>query len=149
MDADVSSTDMTGDGGTCTDGCNSLFIGGLSFSSSEDAARSYLQSVFPNASNVRIPPNKDIRGQIKGIAFVEFGSSAEADVALNQANGLQLDDRNLQVKKSDTRSNDDFDESDMIACMNSYIEYLYEKKWAIIQLNLYDDFKDQARKVLG
>ena len=88
-----------GGGGPGGDDATSLFIGGLSYDSTEDAVRSYLQNLFPNASRISIPPNRENPGQIKGMAFVDFGSSADVDAAMNQANGLSFDGRDLKVSK--------------------------------------------------
>ncbi|CAH2248194.1 nucleolin isoform X1 [Pelobates cultripes] len=64
-----------------------LFVKNIPYSTtSED-----LQEIFENAKEVRLPSGND--GSSKGIAYVEFGSEAEADKALEEKQGTEIDGR--------------------------------------------------------
>ncbi|XP_063298923.1 nucleolin [Pelobates fuscus] len=64
-----------------------LFVKNIPYSTtSED-----LQEIFENAKEVRLPSGND--GSSKGIAYVEFNSEAEADKALEEKQGTEIDGR--------------------------------------------------------
>ncbi|KAM8954263.1 nucleolin isoform 2-T2 [Pelodytes ibericus] len=64
-----------------------LFVKNIPYSTtSED-----LQEIFENAKEIRVPTGND--GSSKGIAYVEFNSEAEADKALEEKQGAELEGR--------------------------------------------------------
>ncbi len=75
-----------------------LFVGGLSYSTSNDR----LREVFSEAGTVEsatIVMDRDT-GRSRGFGFVEMATEAEADAAVNRFNGKDLDGRQLKVEKA-------------------------------------------------
>ena len=75
-----------------------LFVGGLSFSTSNDR----LRELFAEAGNVEsavVVTDRDT-GRSRGFGFVEMSTVAEADQAISQFNGKDLDGRQLRVEKA-------------------------------------------------
>jgi RNA recognition motif-containing protein len=73
-----------------------LFVGGLAFSTSSER----LREVFEQAGTVEsatVVMDRD-SGQSRGFGFVEMATSAEADAAVKQFNGQQVDGRMLKVE---------------------------------------------------
>jgi RNA recognition motif-containing protein len=75
-----------------------LFIGGLSFSTSTDT----LRETFAQAGHVESAAVVTDRatGQSRGFGFVEMATAAEADQAIAQFNGKELDGRQIRVEKA-------------------------------------------------
>jgi len=75
-----------------------LFIGGLAFSTSTER----LRETFAQAGQVEsaaVVTDRDT-GQSRGFGFVEMSTVAEADEAIAQFNGKDLDGRQLRVEKA-------------------------------------------------
>jgi cold-inducible RNA-binding protein len=75
-----------------------LFIGGLSFSTTTER----LRETFEQAGQVEsaaVVTDRDT-GQSRGFGFVEMSTTAEADQAIAQFNGKDLDGRQLRVEKA-------------------------------------------------
>jgi RNA recognition motif-containing protein len=75
-----------------------LFVGGLSFSTSNER----LREVFAATGTVEsaaVVTDRDT-GRSRGFGFVEMASSEEADRAIAQFNGKDLDGRQLRVEKA-------------------------------------------------
>ena len=75
-----------------------LFIGGLSFSTSTER----LREVFAGAGQVEsaaVVTDRDT-GRSRGFGFVEMATSEEADQAILQFNGKDLDGRQLRVERA-------------------------------------------------
>jgi len=75
-----------------------LFVGGLSFSTSNDR----LREVFSEAGQVEsavVVTDRDT-GRSRGFGFVEMATAEEADQAVARLNGRELDGRSLKVEKS-------------------------------------------------
>jgi RNA recognition motif-containing protein len=75
-----------------------LFIGGLSFSTSTER----LRETFAAAGEVEsaaVVTDRDT-GRSRGFGFVEMSTSEEADRAIAQFNGKDLDGRQLRVEKA-------------------------------------------------
>ncbi|NXQ03380.1 NUCL protein, partial [Vidua macroura] len=68
-----------------------LFLKNLPYRITEDDIR----EVFENASEVRIVLNKD--GSSKGMAYVEFKTEAEADKALEEKQGTEIEGRAVVI----------------------------------------------------
>jgi cold-inducible RNA-binding protein len=75
-----------------------LFIGGLAFSTSTER----LREVFAAAGQVESAAVVTDRetGRSRGFGFVEMASAEEADQAIAQFNGKDLDGRQLRVEKA-------------------------------------------------
>ena len=77
---------------------NKLFIGGLSYGTTEEA----LQNAFAQAGNVvsaKIIMDR-ATNRSKGFGFVEMGSDEEAQAALDMWNGKDLDGRTIRVSEA-------------------------------------------------
>lgn len=75
-----------------------LFIGGLAFSTSTER----LREVFSAAGQVESAAVVTDRetGRSRGFGFVEMATTEEADQAIAQFNGKDLDGRQLRVEKA-------------------------------------------------
>src|SRR5882724_10619078 len=75
-----------------------LFIGGLAFSTSTER----LREVFTAAGQVESAAVVTDRetGRSRGFGFVEMATAEEADQAIAQLNGKDLDGRQLRVEKA-------------------------------------------------
>jgi cold-inducible RNA-binding protein len=75
-----------------------LFIGGLAFSTSTER----LREVFAAAGQVESAAVVTDRetGHSRGFGFVEMATAEEADQAITQFNGKDLDGRQLRVEKA-------------------------------------------------
>jgi cold-inducible RNA-binding protein len=79
-----------------------LFIGGLSFSTSTER----LREVFAAAGQVEsaaVVTDRDT-GRSRGFGFVEMATMEEAERAIAQFNGKDLDGRQLRVEKASAPS---------------------------------------------
>jgi RNA recognition motif-containing protein len=75
-----------------------LYVGGLSYSTTEDS----LQGLFSQVGmveSVKIIMDRDT-GRSKGFAFVEMGSDEEADNAINTYNGKEFEGRRITVSEA-------------------------------------------------
>lgn len=83
---------------THTQVAKKLYVGGLSYDTTEDA----LREAFGQAGQVStVAIIKDrVSGRSKGFGFVEFDNDAEAQAAINLWNGKELDGRQLTVNEA-------------------------------------------------
>jgi len=72
-----------------------LYIGNLSYSTTEDDLRSLFFQAG-TVTSVTLIKDRD-SGQSKGFAFVEMGNQAEAQKAISMFNGHNMGDRELRV----------------------------------------------------
>ncbi|MGI8858229.1 MAG: RNA recognition motif domain-containing protein [Thermomicrobiales bacterium] len=79
----------------------SLYVGGLPYSTTEDAIRTLFSEVG-DISSVRLIMDRET-GQSKGFAFVEMANDNEALLAVTQFNGYQMDGRSLTVNEARPR----------------------------------------------
>jgi cold-inducible RNA-binding protein len=80
-----------------------LFVGGLAFSTSTER----LREVFTAAGQVEsaaVVTDRDT-GRSRGFGFVEMATAEEADQAIAQFNGKDVDGRQLRVEKASPGSN--------------------------------------------
>ena len=75
-----------------------IFVGNLSFGTTEDAVRSMF-SAHGNVDRVNIVTDRDT-GQARGFAFVEMSDDAEGERAIAALNGTDLDGRSLNVNEA-------------------------------------------------
>ncbi|XP_072264424.1 nucleolin isoform X2 [Pyxicephalus adspersus] len=66
-----------------------LFIKNIPYSTTSEE----LQEIFENAKEIRLPTSKD--GASKGIAYVEFNTEAEADKAIEEKQGTEVEGRSI------------------------------------------------------
>ena len=75
-----------------------LYVGNMSFQTSEDELRSHFAQ-FGTVADVFIAMDK-FTGRPRGFAFVTMGTADEARVAIEKTNGADLGGRNLQVNEA-------------------------------------------------
>jgi RNA recognition motif-containing protein len=75
-----------------------LFIGGLPFSTSTDRLREVFAAVG-QVESAAVVMDRDT-GRSRGFGFVEMATTEEADRAIAQLNGSDLDGRQLKVEKA-------------------------------------------------
>jgi RNA recognition motif-containing protein len=78
-----------------------LFVGNLSYSTTEADLRSYFGAVAP-PSQVALPVDRDT-GRPRGFAFVEYAERAHAEEAIQRFNGQVLNGRPLAVSVARAR----------------------------------------------
>jgi hypothetical protein len=80
---------------------NKLYVGNLAYSvRDEDLQQAFAQ--FGNVSSAKVMMDRDT-GRSKGFGFVEMGSDAEAQSAINGMNGQALEGRALVVNEARPR----------------------------------------------
>ena len=75
-----------------------LYVGNLSYNTYENALRD-LFAAYGQVDSVKIITDRD-SGQSKGFCFVEMGSDAEAQAAIEGINGREVDGRQLKVNEA-------------------------------------------------
>ncbi len=80
-----------------------LYVGNLSFQTSEDTLRSAFEQSGGKVLEVKIVTDRDT-GQPRGFAFVEMQSAAEAQAVMAAWDGKQLDGRSLKVNEAQERT---------------------------------------------
>ncbi len=75
-----------------------LYVGNMSFQTSEDELRSHFAQ-FGTVADVFIAMDK-FTGRPRGFAFVTMGTADAARVAIEKTNGADLGGRNLQVNEA-------------------------------------------------
>jgi len=75
-----------------------IFVGNLNFGATEGAVRSLFEAYGP-VDRVSIITDRDT-GQAKGFGFVEMSANADADRAIAELNGRDLDGRALNVNEA-------------------------------------------------
>lgn len=80
---------------------NKIYIGNLSYKSSEQEIESLLSS-FGNVVSVRIVKDRDT-GRSKGFGFAEFDSADAMNKAIEELDGSDFQGRNLRVNVAQDR----------------------------------------------
>jgi len=80
---------------------NKLYVGNLSYSTTEDELRTLFFQAG-TVSSVALIKDRD-SGQSKGFAFVEMSTQVEAQKAISMFNGYQMGDRELKVNMARPR----------------------------------------------
>ncbi len=75
-----------------------IFVGNLSFGATEAAVRSLFEQ-YGAVERVSIVTDRDT-GQARGFGFVEMSANADADRAIAELNGRELDGRALNVNEA-------------------------------------------------
>ena len=80
---------------------NKLYVGNLAYSVRDDTLQQAF-SQFGNVSSAKVMMDRDT-GRSKGFGFVEMGSDAEAQAAINGMNGQPLEGRAIVVNEARPR----------------------------------------------
>ena len=80
-----------------------LYVGNLSFNTSDSSLRAAFEADGRQVVDVKIVTDRDT-GQPRGFAFVEMGSPADAEAAIATLDGSQLDGRSLRVNVAQERT---------------------------------------------
>lgn len=75
-----------------------LYVGNLDYSVSENELREFF-SKFGTVENAKLITDR-YTGQSKGFGFVEFSSKEEAEAAIEESNGKELNGRSMKVNFS-------------------------------------------------
>jgi RNA recognition motif-containing protein len=80
-----------------------LYVGNLPFSVDETTLRSLFEQNERTVEEVKLITDRDT-GRPRGFRFVEMGSSEDADKAVRELDGYQMDGRALKVNEARERS---------------------------------------------
>jgi len=75
-----------------------IFVGNLSFGTTENSVRSLFET-YGSVERVNLITDRDT-GQARGFGFVEMSNSTQADHAIAELNGRELDGRALNVNEA-------------------------------------------------
>ena len=75
-----------------------IFVGNLSYNATEQSVRSLFES-YGAVDRVNLVTDRDT-GQARGFGFVEMSNTDEADRAIADLNGRELDGRALNVNEA-------------------------------------------------
>lgn len=75
-----------------------LYVGNLSYSTSDDGLRSTF-SAYGNVVSAKVITDK-FSGRSRGFGFVEMGTDEEGRAAIEALNGKSLDGRNITVSEA-------------------------------------------------
>jgi RNA recognition motif-containing protein len=80
-----------------------LYVGNLPFSVDEAGVRELFEQNDRKVEEVRLITDRDT-GRPRGFGFVEMGNSEDADAAIQELNGYELDGRQLNVNEARERT---------------------------------------------
>jgi RNA recognition motif-containing protein len=80
---------------------NRLYVGNLAFHTTEDVLQRAF-SKYGNVSEVKLVLDRE-SGRSRGFAFVSMGTDEEANSAIQELNGADLDGRELKVNIAEAR----------------------------------------------
>ncbi len=78
-----------------------LYVGGLSFDTTEDGLRTFFEQAG-TVDSASVITDRD-SGRSRGFGFVEMTTEAEASKAIEELNGKMLDGRTLTVNEARPR----------------------------------------------
>ena len=80
-----------------------IYVGNLPFSASEDDVRALFAQNCRDVTEVKLITDRET-GRPRGFGFVEMGSGEEAEAAINELNGFEMDGRPLTVNEARERT---------------------------------------------
>jgi RNA recognition motif-containing protein len=80
-----------------------LYVGNLPFSADESSVRSLFEQNERTVEEVKLITDRT-SGRPRGFGFVEMGSDQEADSAIRELNGHELEGRALTVNEAHERT---------------------------------------------
>ena len=81
---------------------NRLYVGNLSWDTTEDSLRLAFEQDGRSVSSVNIVTDRE-SGRPRGFAFVEMGNKQDAQAAITALDGSELDGRNIRVNEAQER----------------------------------------------
>jgi RNA recognition motif-containing protein len=82
---------------------NRLYVGNLPFSVDESSLRSLFEQNERTVEEIKLITDRDT-GKLRGFGFVEMGNSEDADKAIQELNGYEMDGRQLNVNEARERN---------------------------------------------
>jgi len=82
---------------------NRLYVGNLPFSADESAVRSLFEQNERKVEEVKLITDRET-GRPRGFGFVEMGNDQDADNAIRDLNGHEMDGRQLNVNEARERT---------------------------------------------
>jgi RNA recognition motif-containing protein len=82
---------------------NRIYVGNLPFSADESTVKSLFEQNDRSVTEVKLITDRDT-GRPRGFGFVEMANSEDADKAISDLNGHQMDGRALTVNEAKERS---------------------------------------------
>jgi len=79
-----------------------LYVGNLPFSAGETEVRELFERNDRTVTEVKLITDRDT-GRPRGFGFVEMGNSEDADKAIQELNGFEMDGRQLNVNEARER----------------------------------------------
>lgn len=79
-----------------------IYVGGLSYGTTSEELRDYFEQIGPVVSADVVTDRET--GRSRGFGFVEMENDADADAAVEQLNGTELDGRTLTVSEARERA---------------------------------------------
>jgi len=79
-----------------------LYVGNLPFSAGETEVRELFERNERTVTEVKLITDRDT-GRPRGFGFVEMGNSEDADKAIQELNGFEMDGRQLNVNEARER----------------------------------------------
>ena len=83
---------------------NKIFVGNLSFNTSEDGLRAHFERAGFTVDRVSIITDRET-GRPRGFGFVEMTNNDDANSAISALDGQELDGRPLRVNEANERPN--------------------------------------------
>ena len=80
-----------------------LYVGNLPFSTDQSQLRSLFEQNERQVEEVKLISDRET-GRPRGFGFIEMGSSEDADKAIQELNGYELDGRQLTVNEARERN---------------------------------------------
>jgi len=81
---------------------NRLYVGNLSFDTTEDSLRAALEEAGGTCKDIHIVSDRET-GRPRGFAFAEMADDAQAQAVIQAMDGKDLDGRNLTVNEAKPR----------------------------------------------
>ena len=82
---------------------NRIYVGNLPFSADESTVKSLFEQNDRSVTEVKLITDRDT-GRPRGFGFVEMANSEDADKAISDLNGYQMDGRALTVNEARERN---------------------------------------------
>ena len=82
---------------------NRIYVGNLPFSADESSVKSLFEQNDRSVTEVKLITDRET-GRPRGFGFVEMANSEDADKAISDLNGHQMDGRALTVNEAKERS---------------------------------------------